>query len=50
MRKANYSFGAAFGLLDLVEMESPLLPGNSIVIETGGMKTYRREISQGRTP
>lgn len=39
-------FGAAFGLLDLVESSTVRLPGNSIVIETGGMKTYRREISR----
>ncbi|MDX1637840.1 MAG: hypothetical protein R3281_07725 [Balneolaceae bacterium] len=39
-------FGAAFGLLDLLELESPDLPGNSIVIETGGMKTHRREMEK----
>ncbi len=39
-------FGAAFGLLDLLEMEKIELPSNSIVIETGGMKTHRREISR----
>src|SRR5699024_7297694 len=37
-------FGAAFGLLDLLEMDEVKLPSNSIVIETGGMKTHRREI------
>ncbi len=37
-------FGAAFGLIDLVEKSSVQLPSNSIVIETGGMKTHRREI------
>lgn len=37
-------FGAAFGLLDLLDMEKTKLPSNSIVIETGGMKTHRREI------
>ncbi|HEX6982542.1 MAG TPA: hypothetical protein VF181_07255 [Balneolaceae bacterium] len=39
-------FGAAFGLLDLLEMKKVSLPSNSIVIETGGMKTNRREISR----
>lgn len=39
-------FGAAFGLLDLLEMERTTLPSNSIIIETGGMKTHRREISR----
>lgn len=39
-------FGASFGLLDLLEMKEITLPPNSIVIETGGMKTYRREISR----
>src|SRR5699024_6216779 len=39
-------FGAAFGLLDLLEMEETALPSNSIIIETGGMKTHRRERSR----
>jgi hypothetical protein len=39
-------FGAAFGLLDLVEISSVTLPPNSIVMETGGMKTHRREMSR----
>jgi hypothetical protein len=39
-------FGAAFGLLDLLELDSPAVPSNSIIIETGGMKTHRREISR----
>lgn len=39
-------FGAAFGLLDLLEMKRIPLPSDSIVIETGGMKTHRREISR----
>lgn len=39
-------FGAAFGLLDLLDKQSPELPGNSIVIETGGMKTHRREVGK----
>lgn len=36
-------FGAAFGLLDLVEHTSAPLPHDAIVIETGGMKTHRLE-------
>ena len=39
-------FGAAFGLLDLVESETFALPPNAVVIETGGMKTHRREIGR----
>ena len=39
-------FGAAFGLLDLLDMEKVQIPSNSIVIETGGMKTHRREVSR----
>jgi hypothetical protein len=36
--------GAAFGLLDLVEQGAIPLPPGARVIETGGMKTYRREV------
>ena len=39
-------FGAAFGLLDLLDMKEVRIPSNSIVIETGGMKTHRREVSR----
>ena len=39
-------FGAAFGLLDLVETATFSLPSEAVVIETGGMKTRRREISR----
>lgn len=39
-------FGAAFGLLDLLELKPMGLPKNSIIIETGGMKTHRREVSR----
>lgn len=39
-------FGAAFGLLDLVEMKKVQLPADSMVMETGGMKTHRREMSR----
>jgi len=40
-------FGAAFGLLDLIEVGSVQLPETAHIIETGGMKTYRREMSKG---
>lgn len=39
-------FGAAFGLLDLIDERHIALPENAIVIETGGMKTYRQEITR----
>ena len=39
-------FGAAFGLLDLVENAPIPLPSSALVIETGGMKTYRQSISR----
>ncbi len=39
-------FGAAFGLLDLIEKHPVQLPANTIVIETGGMKTRRREMGR----
>jgi hypothetical protein len=39
-------FGAAFGLLDLVEISEVTLPTDSIIIETGGMKTQKREIGR----
>jgi hypothetical protein len=39
-------FGAAFGLLDMLEMKSVQLPKDSIILETGGMKTHRREITK----
>src|SRR5690625_4330960 len=39
-------FGAAFGLLDLVEVTRHPLPEGSRIIETGGMKTHRREMSR----
>lgn len=38
--------GAAFGLLDLLDQEPIELPPSTIVIETGGMKTFRREIDR----
>lgn len=39
-------FGAAFGLLDLIDQGCTPLPPESLVIETGGMKTRRREHSR----
>lgn len=39
-------FGAAFGLLDLIEPGNFHFPENTIVLETGGMKTFRREMSK----
>lgn len=39
-------FGAAFGLLDLLDFDSETLPVSSHIIETGGMKTHRREMSK----
>ncbi len=38
--------GAAFSLMDLVQSAPPDLPENATVIETGGMKTFRREIDR----
>lgn len=37
-------FGAAFGLMALGESRSRSLPPGSVIIETGGMKTRRREM------
>lgn len=45
-KKRLILFGAAFGLLDLLEMKEVNLPSNSIVIETGGMKTHQREVKR----
>jgi len=39
-------FGAAFGLVDLAEEHPVQLPEDSLIIETGGMKTHRRELSR----
>lgn len=39
-------FGAAFGLLDLLEKHPIQLPENTVILETGGMKTHRREITK----
>lgn len=39
-------FGAAFGLMDMLEKQNIQLPEDSIILETGGMKTHRREITK----
>ena len=39
-------FGAAFGLLNLIEIATWRLPPGARIIETGGMKTHRREITR----
>lgn len=39
-------FGAAFGLLDLLDERTITLPESARVIETGGMKTYRRAMGR----
>lgn len=39
-------FGAAFGLLDLLDEHPVALPDGALVIETGGMKTHRRAMSR----
>lgn len=39
-------FGAAFGLLDLIDMQKIPKEYPFCILETGGMKTYRREISK----
>ncbi len=39
-------FGAAFGLLDMIDAGAPKLPEDAVIVETGGMKTHRRELSK----
>ena len=39
-------FGAAFGLLDWIEKKQVSLPEDTIIMETGGMKTHRREMTK----
>lgn len=39
-------FGAAFGLLDLMKASKADIPNDSIVMETGGMKTFKREMTK----
>lgn len=41
-------FGAAFGLVDWVERSAPRLPEGSIIMETGGMKTFRKEMTRSQ--
>ena len=39
-------FGAAFGLIDLLDEDIDLFPETTAILETGGMKTHRREMSK----
>ncbi len=39
-------FGAAFGLLSLVEARQWALPPSGRIVETGGMKTHRRSVTR----
>ena len=39
-------FGAAFGLIEIAENFQINLPPDSIIMETGGMKTYRKEMTR----
>lgn len=39
-------FGAAFGLIRLVESQVFQLPSDARIVETGGMKTHRQEITR----
>ncbi len=39
-------FGAAFGLMDLAKLSNVDLAKDTIVMETGGMKTFRREMTK----
>lgn len=39
-------FGAAFGLMDMTEINRYNMPPGTQIVETGGMKTHRREISK----
>ncbi len=39
-------FGAAFGLIDMAEQFPVSLPSGSVIMETGGMKTHRREMTR----
>lgn len=39
-------FGAAFGLIDIIETKEFKPPRNLEILETGGMKTHRREMSK----
>lgn len=39
-------FGAAFGLMDMLEKDPVQLTEDSVILETGGMKTHRRETTK----
>lgn len=45
-KKRLIIFGAAFGLIDFMNHRNPLKSQKPEVIETGGMKTHKREISK----
>ncbi len=44
--RAFLLFGAAFGLLDLAEERAYRFPRGARIVETGGMKTYRRHMTR----
>jgi hypothetical protein len=46
-RKRVVILGAAFGLIDFMYWTNPFQSVNLEVIETGGMKTHKREMSKG---
>lgn len=46
VNKTIVLFGAAFGIMDLIDSNLITFPKSLEVIETGGMKTYRRELSK----
>lgn len=46
LNKIPVLFGAAFGILDLIDSGVDHFPDSLEVIETGGMKTHRREMSK----
>lgn len=39
-------FGAAFGLIEMAEKFQINLPPDSVIMETGGMKTFRKEMTR----
>lgn len=39
-------FGAAFGLLDLADISKAKIEEDSMIMETGGMKTFKREMTK----
>jgi hypothetical protein len=46
LNKRIVLFGAAFGLVDIAEKGEFILPADSLIIETGGMKTHRKEMTR----